>query len=312
MSNPNEVVVILNPKASAAGYDERRIEGLRDIAGSRAVLFVLEQPDLIDAVIEGARERGVQTVGIIGGDGSISFVLSALYRTYGTLPLPRIALLRGGTMNTIANSLAVRRGSPEDLLRRLLANLSTPFVERNTLEVEDRLGFLFSTGAMVGFLQVLYDSDKSERGPLAALKLLARGSWQAFAGGDLAERIEKPLIATMTVDDDVHPERRYVVVGAATIDQVGLGFRAFPRVTEGRNQFQLFAFHGSLQSLARHLPRLRRGQPVTKGLGFEPLAKLLQLRTDGAPITYALDGDIYETTSEITVAIGPRVQVHLI
>ena len=76
MSNPNEVVVVLNPKASAAGYDERRIEGLRDIAGSRAVVFVTEQPDLIDAVIEGARERGVQTVGIIGGDGSVSFVLS--------------------------------------------------------------------------------------------------------------------------------------------------------------------------------------------------------------------------------------------
>ena len=311
MSNPSEVVVVLNPNASTAGYDERRIEGLRAIAGSRAVVFVTEKRDLVDAVIEGARERGVQTVGIIGGDGSVSFVLSALYRTYGTTPLPRIALLRGGTMNTVANSLGVRRGTPEDLLRRLLANRNTPFVERNTLEVEDRLGFLFCTGAMVGFLQVLYDSDKSERGPLAALKLLARGSWQAFAGGDLAERIEKPLIATLRVDSETHPERRYVTVGAATIDQVGLGFRAFPRVTEGRDQFQVFAFHGSLQSLARQLPRLRRGLPVVKGLGFEPLAQQLELHTEGPSITYALDGDIRETGPSISVAIGPRVQVHL-
>jgi hypothetical protein len=48
-----------------------------------------------------------------------------------------------------------------------------------------------------------------------------------------------------------------------------------------------------------------------KGLGFEPLAKLLELQTDGVPITYALDGDIHETTSSIRIAIGPRVQVHL-
>ena len=65
MSNPGEVVIVLNPNASTAGYDERRIEGLRAIAGSRAVLFVTEERGLVDAVIEGARERGVQTVGII-------------------------------------------------------------------------------------------------------------------------------------------------------------------------------------------------------------------------------------------------------
>lgn len=311
MSSPSTVAVVLNPRAGGGAYDERRIEGLREIAGSRAVLFVTDERELLTAVAEGVRERGVETVAVIGGDGSVSGTLSALRKAYGAAPLPRIALLRGGTMNTIANSLGVRRGSPEDLLRRLLAVPSTPLVERNTLLVQDRLGFLFTAAAMVGFLRVLYDSSRTQRGRLGALKLLARGSFQAFAGGALAARIESPLVATLRIDDVEQPARRYAVLGAATVEQVGLGFRAFPRAAEGRDQFQVFAFHGSLQSLALQLPRIRAGLPVQKSLALDPLARRFVIEAPNEAIPYALDGDLYEARSRLAVDVGPRVLVHL-
>src|ERR1044071_5846826 len=100
MAAPSTVAVVLNPRADGGAYDERRIEGLREIAGSRAVMFVADERDLVSAVAEGVRERSAETVAVIGGDGSVSTVLSALRKAYGQAPLPRIALLRGGTMNT--------------------------------------------------------------------------------------------------------------------------------------------------------------------------------------------------------------------
>jgi diacylglycerol kinase family enzyme len=262
-------------------------------------------------VAEGVRERSAETVAVIGGDGSVSTVLSALRKAYGHAPLPRIALLRGGTMNTVANSIGVRRGSPEDLLRRLLAVPATPLTERNTVLVEDRVGFLFTGAAMVGFLRVLYDSSRTQRGRLGALKLLARGSFQAFAGGELASRIESALVATLRIDGEEQPQRRYAVLGAATVEQVGLGFRAFPRAAEGRDQFQVFAFHGTLQTLAMQLPRIRAGKPVQKGLAIDPLARRFVIEAPGEIIPYALDGDIYEAKNRVAVDIGPRVLVHL-
>jgi hypothetical protein len=173
------------------------------------------------------------------------------------------------------------------------------------------VGFLFTAAAMVGFLRELYDSSRTQRGRLGALKLLARGSFQAFAGGELASRIESPLVATLRIDGEEHPARRYSVLGAATVEQVGLGFRAFPRAAEGRDQFQVFAFHGTLQTLALQLPRIRAGLPVQKGLGVDPLARRLVIEAPNEIIPYAIDGDIFEAESRLAIDIGPRVLVHL-
>ena len=314
MTRQSEIAIVLNPEAHGKSYDERRIKGLRAIAGSRAVIFATERRDLTDAVAEGVRERGTGTVAVIGGDGTISNVLTALHRAYGDAPLPRIALLRGGTMNTTANAFGVPRRQPEELLRRLLAARAETIVARATLEVEGRLGFLFSTGAMIGFLDALYESRQSGQGSsLRALTLLARGSWTALTGGEgeLLSRIETPLLAAARVDDEEHPAHRYTLFAAGTVESIGLGFRPFPRAAECQHEFQLFAFHASLQTLARQLPRIRRGQPIANGLGYDPLAQHIELDAQGSAFRYALDGDIYEAQGKLKVDVGPRLEIRV-
>jgi diacylglycerol kinase family enzyme len=309
MTRSGEIAIVLNPEAGGGRrYPEHRIEQLRAISGSSAVLFATGNRELVQAVADGVRERGVGTVAIIGGDGTVSSVLSALHQAFADAPLPRIALLRGGSMNTIANSLGVARRQPEELLRRLLAARPGEPLLRSTLKVDGRIGFLFSTGIMVGFLKVLYRASESEQGPLAALRLLAKGSWQAVMGGELIQEIETPLLATLTVDELVHPPRRYTVLGASTVEQVGLGFRPFLRAAECNGKFQIFAFHGSTQSLVRQLPRIRGGQPPVKGLGFDPLAQRLRIAAQGA-IAYALDGDVREAQDSLLVELGPQVEI---
>jgi diacylglycerol kinase family enzyme len=309
MTRSSEIAIVLNPEAGGVGrYPEQRIEQLRAIAGPGVVLFATGNRELVQAVADGVRERGVGTVAIIGGDGTVSNVLSALNQAFAGVPLPRIALLRGGTMNTIANSFGVARRQPEELLRRLLAAPLGEPLRRSTLKVNGRVGFLFSTGIMVGFLKVLYRASESKQGPLGALRLLAKGSWQAVMGGELIEEIETPLLATLTVDDEIHPPRRYTVLGASTVEQVGLGFRPFVRAPECLSRFQIFAFHGATQSLVRQLPRIRRGQPLVKGLGFDPLAQRLRIDAQGT-IAYALDGDVSEARDTLLVELGPPVEI---
>lgn len=305
-----DLVIMVNPGAGA-GYDERRIEGLRAIAGSRAVLFSTGDRALLDAVARGVYERGADNVAIVGGDGTISTVLSALYQAYKGDPLPRVALLRGGTMNTIANSFGVMRASPEDLLSRLLASASSTLVERATVQVEGRLGFIVSAGTMVGFLKVLYEQQGTKQGPLGALRLLAKGSFQAAIGGQLIEGLEAPLSAALRLDGVEEPMRRYTVLGAGTIEQAGLGFRPFPQARECQDRIQLFAFHGSMQSLTRQLPSIRRGLPVPKSLGFAPLVRTLDIETAGEPIEYALDGELLQGGSKLKLQAGPALEIRL-
>ena len=90
---------------------------------------------------------------------TVSSVLTALSRAYGREHWPRLAFLRGGSMNTVANAFGVPPGEPEVLLQRLLEGGARPVWPRATLEVEGRLGFLFTAGVLVGFL----DGAKQER-----------------------------------------------------------------------------------------------------------------------------------------------------
>lgn len=308
MTEPGHTAVILNPKAAGDAYDAARIDRLRSIAGARAVLFSIDEAERVHAVAAGIRERGAATVAVIGGDGTVSSVLTALHRAYGGDPLPRIALLRGGTMNTVANAFGLSRGTPEVLLDKLLHGGARPVWPRATLEVEGRLGFLFTAGVLVGFLDTLYASQLG-KGPLGAFSLLSIASMQAITGGPVFRKIETPLNATLAIDGTEHPERRYVGFAAGTVEQVGLGFKPFRLARECQDQFQIFAFHGSSQALLRELPKIYRGQPVTRGFGFDPLARNLAISTSSGEVPYALDGDVYEATSPLYVRVGPKVEI---
>lgn len=309
MKELGHTAVILNPHAAGGAYTPERIERLRAIANSRAVLFSIDEPELVHAVIEGARERKAATVAIIGGDGTASSVLTALHRAYGREPWPHVALLRGGTMNTVANAFGVPRGTPEELLGKLLHGGARPVWPRATLEVEGRVGFLFTAGAMVGFLDTLYSSSQLGKGPLGAFSLLSIAGLQALTGGATYRKIETPLQATLRIDGQEHPERRYFALAAGTVEQVGLGFRPFRLARECQDQFQLFAFHGTAQALLRELPKIYRGQPITRSLGFDPLSRKVEISTQDGTVAYALDGDVYRAVSPLNVGVGPKIEI---
>jgi hypothetical protein len=212
-------------------------------------------------------------------------------------------------MNTVANAFGISRGSPEALLDKLVHGGARPVWPRATLEVEGRLGFLFTAGALVGFLDTLYGSSQLGKGPLGALSLLSIGSVQAITGGPIFRKIDTPLVATLAIDGSEHPERRYFGFAAGTVEQIGLGFKPFRLARECQDQFQIFAFHGTPQALIRELPKIYRAQPITRGFGFDPLARNVAISTASGEVPYALDGDVYKAKSPLYVRVGPKVEI---
>ena len=117
------IQVIVNPNAR---YHRRRpgiVDALKTTLGGSGRVSptrtVAELEEVADSI---AADGSVSVVVLSGGDGTSSHTITALHRAYSRLgrPMPQFALIRGGTMNTTANGLGIRRGHPMKLLSRFL------------------------------------------------------------------------------------------------------------------------------------------------------------------------------------------------
>jgi len=107
--------------------------------GKESEHALTQHPDDIVQVAERFRDHGIEILALNGGDGTNHVTLSAFIDVYGDEPLPKIAFLRGGTMNTIANAVGVR-GLPGSILLNIAEkyHLGQPFEisERDMMCVE--------------------------------------------------------------------------------------------------------------------------------------------------------------------------------
>ena len=88
--------------------------------------------DELEVLIAGWVGSAPDVVGIVGGDGSVGRTVCALRRHLGE-DHPPIALLHGGTMNTISRSMG-ERGSPASRLRALVKACQAGALEAGWLD----------------------------------------------------------------------------------------------------------------------------------------------------------------------------------
>jgi len=305
------LTVVVNPRAGKGAFGPARVEALRRLVGPGGGLEISLAETDVDALCARVIGDGAQRVGIIGGDGTSASVITGLWRasTAQDRPMPQVALLRGGTMNTVANAVGVARGAPERLLSRLSA---TGGVSRkrecDTIEIDGRLGFLLSTGVMYGFLSEYY--TRGSTGVTAAARLLARSVGSTLLGRSTSQRVLQSYEATLQLDGHAEPRKRYVLVGAGTIEEVGLGFRLFPRAHDARGM-HVVGYHGGERALALAMPALSRGRCVGRSDVVEKLCERLVIETRGSSLGYSLDGDLYQSDGDLVVQLGPRLKLLL-
>jgi diacylglycerol kinase (ATP) len=331
--------VIFNPRSGRNLRDPRAARRLARTLGDHGVVRETGSLDQLYRVAEDFRRLRIDVLGISGGDGTNGTAITGFLDVYGGSALPQIAFLRGGTMNTVANSVGVRRGPPEGLLHRLIqsyvARAAQPLrdVERHVMRfrgaplaapvgrggrvgeeagaharLPEKYGFLFGTGVVYGFLSEYYREGPPN--PVVAAKTLLRGVGSTVVGGEMIRRMAAPFRGRVEMDDGtVWEERDYLAIAGGTIDQIGLNFRPFRRYDEKPGTFHLLGIHSSPMSFVGQLPRIWRAAPMKPGHSFEAIPRRATILSSERHIRYMIDGDLHECEGPLKVSIGPRVRI---
>jgi diacylglycerol kinase family enzyme len=322
--------VVFNPKSRHNLRDPRAASRLARTLGDSGVVREARSIDELYRIAEDFRRDDIDVLAISGGDGTNHVTLTGFIDVYGGATMPQVALLRGGTMNTVANSVGVGKGRPEGILGRLLRDYaqraSEPLenVERHVMRIGPRdgrsgerthYGFLFGTGAVAGFLAEYYRGG--EPTPLAAAKTLARCVGSAFIGGETIRRMAKPFRGSVELDDGTAVgtrwgERDYLAVAAGTIPNIGLNFRPFHRYGEQPGHFHMLGIHASPVAFVKELPRIHRAEPMRPGKTYEAVSSHAVVRSADGLLRYMIDGDLHETRGELDIGIGPRVKLVIV
>jgi len=312
--------VVLNPRSRRNLRDPRAADRLARRLGDAGLVRQANSIDELYRIAEDFRRHDIDVLAISGGDGTNHVTLTGFLDVYGGYTMPQVALLRGGTMNTVANSVGVRHGRPEGLLGRLIrdyaqqASMPLENVERHVMRISPtdgtkaHYGFLFGTGVVHGFLAEYYAGGDPT--PLVAAKVLARGIGSAMIRGQTIRRMAKPFRGSVKLGDgSAWEERDYLAVAAGTIAHIGLNFKPFHRYDELPGRFHLLGIHTTPWSFVKDMPRIHRGEPMRPGKTFDALLKRAVVRSADGHMRYMIDGDLHEALGDIEVAIGPKVKL---
>lgn len=304
--------IITNPRSRQNKRNPHLAHRLGYIIGEKGVV---EQPgDLqeLDQVAERFRDNEVEVVCVNGGDGTIHKALTAMSHAYGNLPMPKIALLRGGTMNTVAHGLGIK-GSPAELTQYILDRyhfgLDYPSTRRWLLKVNgEYCGFLFGMGLVPRFLDEYYKSH--DPSPFKAVVLFLRVVFSLLVGGSLAKGIVKPEKVRVTVDgrEWIDGDLQTVLIG--TVDDIGFGAKAFFKSILYPGKMHAWAFGPNPMDILREIPRIYLGRTPKCEEVTETVAKKVVIESE-TPIVFMLDGDIYPPTNRIEIEIGAPVDLVL-
>ena len=298
------VAVVVNPGAGRHKGDDAA--ALEEVVGGRGAVDCVSSLRELDTAIDRATTASVEAVAVCGGDGTLGRVVTTISRRWRGESLPRIVPLGGGTMNTIARSLTVPRRTPAEILRRCLrAPVKT--IRQKTMTVGDsRLGFMIGAGVPARFLS--YYEEGGQAGTLRAIRALSELVASAIIGGQATRRMFAPVAAKVAIDGCSRSFEHLRVVYASVIEDIGLGFRPTPRVSEDAERFEILLSEASAIGLVAALPSIRMGRPLSHVGWCDELC----VEADIAflePTVYMVDGDVEGEVVELNLRSGPVIEV---
>jgi diacylglycerol kinase family enzyme len=305
--------IVNNPRAARNRRDPGTGARLARLLGDGGLVRDAATPESLAGALADLRAAGVDTLAINGGDGTCHVALSAAVTAWAGAPLPRLLVLRGGTMNTLAGNHGLT-GGPEEILeaelRRRRAGVPPALLERDLLRIEadggpPLHGFLFGTGAAVTFLDRFYGGGRPS--PLRAWLLVARAAGSALVGGPFGQSLTRRELLRISSDGDEWADQAYLALLAGTVPSLGLGFRALSRSAEQPGFFHAVGVHGTLPQVVRLLPRVHRGAPWRRRAALDVVAR--ELTAEGDAIRFMVDGDLFPPARLLRLSTGPAVQV---
>ncbi len=247
-------------------------------------------------------------IAVHGGDGTLHRTVAALGLAFGETPIPPLAILGGGTMNVVSSSLGIRQPAAPFLAAILAAvrtNQGLETVRRRCLRIGDTLGFIFGNGLMANFLGEYYGTG--EYGPARATWLLLRAIGSALINGPFIHKLFKRFEGTVEVDGQALERVVFIGVGAATVREVGLGFKLNHRADDDLERFGVLAIHGRPAGLIPEFPAVYRGHGISPKRAFSAVASTLKITPKSGSMAYTIDGDLYKGEGPLTISVGPHI-----
>jgi diacylglycerol kinase (ATP) len=316
----SNIVLFVNPHSRANRRDPRlasRLARTLDADGTpgSAPIGRVIAPGTLEELAEEARrlaaaEVAPAVIAVHGGDGTLHRTVSALVQAYTARPMPPLAILPGGTMNVVARSLNIL-AHPETMLRALAADLREgrppETLVRRCLRIGDSHGFVFGNGLMANFLEEYY--GKGGYGPLRAVWILARTFLSAVVRGPYARRMFRTFAGRISVDGQPLPWPRLTGLGAATVREVGLGFKLNHRADEDPDRFSVLAIHAGPVALAADLVPVHQGRGIAPKRAWSAVASALSIEAEAPRWSYTIDGDLYHAEGRVEVGLGPPLRI---
>lgn len=301
--------LVVNPRARLVARDPAIINRLRAALGHRGRVRATRNVEELRAALAEFRTDGCETIATCGGDGTNVFVLTEMVRLWQG-DLPAMALLRGGTINIVAQNLGIR-GKPEAILRRLLRGRAegrpARSAELDTLVVGGRTGFIFATGIPPRFLSSYYDGRGT--GTWRAMALVARALGSILVGGAFSRSLLEPVPTEFSTDASAPTLGSPNLIVATTVPNVGLGLRVGYLLGRSPGHFHALVASARGHHLWTSLLPALRGQPASVPSQVDGLVRRLDLGFE-VDQDCLLDGEIF-SARRVTVEIGARVRFEI-
>jgi diacylglycerol kinase family enzyme len=306
------LAVVVNRAAKRHRTGSDPLAPFRQAAGPGVLLRATSSVDELPAIAKEVAAAEVDVVAISGGDGTVGTTLTALRDVYGDR-LPRVALLRGGTNNTVARSLGAPRKEPAsalaDLAHALRRGDALAYRRVRTIAANGRLSFLFGTGFGRRFLDDYYARGRPHPTPWTAARTLARFCGSTLVGGPTARRAVALERLRIHVDGQPWQQGAYRAVMGGSVAQVGLGFRPFAAIGERTDVFALVALFGPAHKLVTRMPRAFRGEHMGDDVGTMALCRSASLEAEEGTLHYFTDGELLAAEGSLELQLGPTIRV---
>ncbi len=300
--------VISNPRSRK---NKRRPERLRQLMEFKDPLVLsrcTETLDDLERALEEFHRRRIEVLAINGGDGTIHLVLTKMFKIWDHDHLPKIAVLKGGTINQVAVNCKVR-GNAVSHLKRLVAKLrdKKPFriVRKPLFRIDDKYGFIFGNGIVTAFMDYYYkDGDPS---PYIAFRTLVSSVSSIVFRTKLYRELFAGFEGRLVVDGADHGTREYLGVFITSLSKIGLGFEPFWQNRRLTDRMQMLAFPKG----ARIIPYLGLawlGRPLPRDMALNAVGKdfLIEARR---PFKYTIDGDFYQSDGSVRVLVERTIDI---
>ncbi len=300
--------LISNPYSRKNRKDPARLQKLIDSAPDRELVKLPDSFEKMDEAMEFFKSRNIEVLAVNGGDGTVHVALCSLIKTYGKKPLPKLAILKGGTMNQTATNLRIK-GNSISIFKRVVKAMKKgkdmKTKKLSLLKANDKYGFIFGNGAVCSFMDVYHRSG--DPSPLVAGKAVISLVGSIIVRGPIYREVFSPTNQNITVDSFNFGRQPYLATLISTLPEVGLGFRLMHRAASDHTKAHMMAFHDKAKIIPQ-IPRAWLGLSLPPDSCDDTIGKRFVIERD-KPFKYTLDGDFYTSSGSLVIDTGPVMNI---